>query len=70
MSLIFIGIRNSFPFEWLCTRTRFETEASNNSEMGHFNYVAAIVDRKVNQRSFGDGADVIKIVNLALCLPL
>ena len=35
MSLICIRIRNSFPFEWLCTRTRFETEACNNSEMGY-----------------------------------
>ena len=34
MSLICIRIRNSFPFEWLCIRTRFETEASSNSEMG------------------------------------
>ena len=36
MSLICRRIRNSFPFEWLCTRTRFETEASSNSEMGYF----------------------------------
>ena len=35
MSLIWITIRNSFPFEWLCTRTRFETEACSNSEMGY-----------------------------------
>ena len=35
MSLICIKIRNSFPFEWLCTRTRFETETCSNSEMGH-----------------------------------
>ena len=34
MSLIYIRIRNSFSFEWLCTRTRFETEAYSNSEMG------------------------------------
>ena len=31
-----IRIRNSFPFEWLCTRTRFETEACSNSEMGYW----------------------------------
>ena len=37
MSLICIRIRNSFPFEWLCTRTRFETEAYSNSEMGYSN---------------------------------
>ena len=24
-----------FPFEWLSTRTRFETEACSNSEMGY-----------------------------------
>ena len=35
MSLICIRIRNSFPFEWLCSRTRFETEACSNSEMGY-----------------------------------
>ena len=35
MSLICIRVRNSFPFEWLCTRTRFETEACRNSEMGY-----------------------------------
>ena len=35
MSLICIRIRNSFPFEWLCTMTRFETEACSNSEMGY-----------------------------------
>ena len=35
MSLICITIRNSFPFEWLCTRTRFETKACSNSEMGY-----------------------------------
>ena len=36
MSLICIRIRNSFSFEWLCTRTRFETEACSNSEMGYW----------------------------------
>ena len=36
MSLICITIRNSFPFEWLCTRTRFETEACSNLEMGYW----------------------------------
>ena len=35
MSLICMRISNSFPFEWLSTRTRFETEACNNSEMGY-----------------------------------
>ena len=35
MTLICIRIRNQFPFEWLCTRTRFETEACSNSEMGY-----------------------------------
>ena len=35
MSLICIRIHNSFPFEWLCTRTHFETEACSNSEMGY-----------------------------------
>ena len=33
--MICIRIRNSFPFEWLCTRTRFETEVCSNSEMGY-----------------------------------
>ena len=33
MSLTSIRIVNSFPFEWLSTRTRFETEACSNSEM-------------------------------------
>ena len=32
LSLICIRIRNSFPFELLCTRTRFESEACSNSE--------------------------------------
>ena len=36
MSLISIRIRKSFTFEWLCTRTRFETEACSNSEMGYY----------------------------------
>ena len=36
MSLICIRIRNSFSFEWLCTRTHFETEACSNSEMGYW----------------------------------
>ena len=36
MSLVCIRIRNSFTFEWLCTRTRFETETCSNSEMGYF----------------------------------
>ena len=36
MSLICIRIRNSFPSEWLCTRTRFETEACSNWEMGYY----------------------------------
>ena len=35
MSLICITIRNSFPFEWFCTSTRFEAEAYSNSEMGY-----------------------------------
>ena len=30
-------MRNSFPFEWLCTRTRHETEAYSNSEIGYLN---------------------------------
>ena len=34
--LICIRIRNSSPFEWLCTRTRFETEACSNSERGNY----------------------------------
>ena len=34
MSLICIKTHNSFPFEWLNTRTRFETEACSNSKMG------------------------------------
>ena len=33
---IYIRIRNSFPLEWLCTGTRFESEACSNSEMGHW----------------------------------
>ena len=28
--------KNSLPFAWLCTRTRFETEACSNSEMGYW----------------------------------
>ena len=39
MSLICIRIRNSLPFEWLCTRTRFEAEACSNSEMGYYHEV-------------------------------
>ena len=39
MSLICRRIRNSFPFEWLCTRTRFEAEACSNSEMGYYHEV-------------------------------
>ena len=35
MSLICIRTRNSFPFEWLCTRPRFEAEECSNSEMGY-----------------------------------
>ena len=33
-----LGFEVSFGaqlFEWLCTRTRFETEACSNSEMGY-----------------------------------
>ena len=37
MSLICMRMRNSFPFEWLCTRTRHETEACSNSEIGYLN---------------------------------
>ena len=29
-------IRNSFPFEWLCTRTRFETEQIGNGLLSAF----------------------------------
>ena len=42
MSLICIRIRNSFPFEWLCTRTRFETEACSNSEMHYLGNLSAV----------------------------
>ena len=35
MSLICIRICNLFPFESLCTRTPFETEACSKSEMGY-----------------------------------
>ena len=38
MSLICIRIRNSFPFEWLCTRTRFKSEVCSNSEMGYWRW--------------------------------
>ena len=45
MSLICIRIRNSFPFEWLYTGTRFETEAYSNSEMGYLlNLYCAIIN--------------------------
>ena len=27
---------NSFPYEWLCTRPRFEREALGNSEMVYY----------------------------------
>ena len=27
------------PFEWLCTRTRFEAEACSNSEMGYLTII-------------------------------
>ena len=36
MSLICIRMGNSFPFQWLCTRTRFESEACSNSEIGYW----------------------------------
>ena len=36
MSLNCIRIRNSFARQWLCTRTRFETEACSNSGMGYY----------------------------------
>ena len=39
MSLICIRIRNSFPFEWLFSRTLFETEACSNSEMDYLGEV-------------------------------
>ena len=35
MSLICIRVCNLFPFESLCTRTPFETEACSKSEMGY-----------------------------------
>ena len=34
--MICIRIRNSFTFEWLCIRTRFEAETCSNSEMGYW----------------------------------
>ena len=34
-SFICIRIHNSIPFERLCSRTCFETEACRNSEMGY-----------------------------------
>ena len=36
MNLICLRIRNSFPLEWLCTRTRFEIKTCSNSEMGYW----------------------------------
>ena len=51
MSLNCIRIRNSFPFEWLCTRTRFEAEACSNSEMGYrYTFCENIIFRcKINK---------------------
>ena len=40
-----IRIRNSFLFEWLCTRTRFETEANSNSEVGYCLYGLLFIGR-------------------------
>ena len=52
---------------WGSDFSEFEFEQRYNSS---FNDVASIVDRKVNQWSFGDDADVIEIVNFELCLPV
>ena len=49
---------------WGSDFSEFEFKQRYNSS---FNDVASIVDRKVNQRSFGDDADVIEIANFALC---
>ena len=46
MSLICIRIHNSFTFEWLCTRTRFETETCSNSEMG-YSHASLVINWKV-----------------------
>ena len=36
---------NSFSYEWLCTRSRFDEEAQGNSEMGYY-HVAHILGEK------------------------
>ena len=62
MSFICIRIRNSFTFEWLCTRTRFETEACSNSEMGYYlslKHLLVLIYTKLHSRSCGYHYDVI-----------
>ena len=54
MSLICIRIRNSFPFEWLFTRTRFETEACSNSEMCYTVKHFSKTDLNGNERGKSD----------------
>ena len=44
MNLICMRISNSFPFEWLSTRTRFEIEACSNSEMGYCYHYSRVDD--------------------------
>ena len=51
MSLICIRICNLFPFEWLCTRTRFESEACSKTEMGHLGRCQIAV--KLQEGDFG-----------------
>ena len=55
MSFICIRIRNSFPFKWLCTGTRFETEACSNSEMGYcfgFALLHSVIGLKFSRHFF------------------
>ena len=53
MSLICIRIRNSFPSEWLCTGTRFETEACSNSEMGYYYIISVTVHSPPSLQGMG-----------------
>ena len=63
MSLICMKIRNSFPFEWLCTRTRFETEAKSNSGTDYWPGEMVVRMRDVLDTKVG-----VSVCHLALLL--
>ena len=66
LSFVFSCRSNSFSFEWLSTRTRFETEANSNSEMAYCSRCHSDIIISIGSLSKHDHDDNKNLGNLHL----